>query len=338
MLQIRCPFCDAEMSVPESLVGKSGRCGDCREQFVVKRPASRGRAARAAAVVDDGDPSLEIVSDDDAVDESLVLEIDDGIEESIWLDDGPFRVSVEPGFPDVPREIIDDIREVIGDKLQAAEQGVFRETDLSVSVDRYDPGSRFMRYMFPFFAGAAQVAISISGTVNGVPVETQTRAARYIGAFGGDSDKMLDACLQDCLGNTLLAIDAAAGREPPPFANFWNQVRIARWIVAGVALVAYGAVSGALRLQKPGRIGFGGGLFFTLVGSLFMAASALGIVTLGPLLFAPGDFLLNDPRGMKIMSRAGTKSPFVMKIVAAIILLVSCGGAFMTLMMLMEAR
>lgn len=329
------------MSIPESLVGKSGRCTGCRERFVARRPPPQSwRMARAP--VDDGNPFLETDIDDDRivdVEDDLEI-IDDEVDDSHVLeeDNGPFRIAVDPGFPDVPQDVLDEVAEAIRHRLTAAPEGTFRESDLSLSIDRYDPGSQFMRYMFPFLAGAARVALSITGSVNGQPVNASSRAACYMGFFGGDSQKMLEICLQDCLIKILLAIDAAAGRAQTPFARFWNRLRIACWVLAAMAAVTYAAVFAAVRLPNPGRNGAGGEVGLIIMGSVFMAVSCLGIVTLGPLLFAPREFLLNDPRGMKLMSRAGTRIPAMMKVVTAFLLFVSCGGILLALSLLMGQR
>ncbi|MBI3863853.1 MAG: hypothetical protein HY290_18340 [Planctomycetia bacterium] len=264
------------------------------------------------------------------------IEVDESI--ALEADDDPIRITADPGFPDVPRDVVDEVCEAVENRLRTGLKEDVRDADLIISIDRYDPGSRLMRYMFPFISGAARVALSVSGTINDARVDIETRAARYMGAFGGDSDKMLEACLQDCLSNILLDLDTASGREPAPFAQFWNRLRIVRWVVAGLAFVAYAAIFGAMRLPKPGPIGAGGEWFFLVIGSLFMAVSCLGIVALGPLLFAPADFLLTDPRGMKLMTRAGTKSPAVMKAAAALIFLVSCGGVLLAVILLLESR
>jgi hypothetical protein len=331
MLEIRCTSCDATIYFPESFVGKSGRCQICQQPFVALRSAPEN----------EGEQIFEIVSNDDRFerpDESEdVLEIIDDGDESIFLesDDDPLRISVEPGSPDVPREILGKVSEAIRDHLTASPDGTFRETDLSLSIDMYEPGSQFMRYMFPILAGAARVTMSMTGTVNGTPVDTSTRAARYWGVFGGNSQSLLTGCLKDCICNILLEIDAASGREPLPFARFWRRWQIDRWVVVAGTAATYAAVCAGLHLSKAvgnGRDDWEGIMFG---GSLITALSTLGVATLGPMVFAPRKFLLNDPRGMRIMSRVGANSTEVMRVIAAVISLISIGGVLMALAMMM---
>src|SRR5438309_1523800 len=126
MLHIRCPHCDATMSVPDNLVGRSGRCGDCMERFVVRRPAQLVRPPRPRLTADEGDSDLEIISDDDAAEGTLIGAED--VVDSIWLEDedeSPIRITVDPGFPNVPREVLREVRETLQRKFNAAEESVF---------------------------------------------------------------------------------------------------------------------------------------------------------------------------------------------------------------------
>lgn len=39
-LTIQCPECGKQISVPESAIGKTGRCGACQHRFVIQPPVS----------------------------------------------------------------------------------------------------------------------------------------------------------------------------------------------------------------------------------------------------------------------------------------------------------
>ena len=72
--------------------------------------------------------------------------------------------------------------------------------------------------------------------------------------------------------------------------------------------------------------------FFGLVA----AGATFGVISLSALLVAPRKFLLNDPHGMKVMTRAGVKSPIAPRIVAVVLVLISCGVIALALTLLLE--
>jgi hypothetical protein len=345
MIKMPCPYCGTRLKVPEAKVGKSRRCSACKETFVVPFPPVPKRRPVQPAL--DDDASLVIDSDDSSLviepDAGVALEIVDFLDNSAALNmqDARFRTEVVADSANVPRTVLKRIRDAIESHRNSADDDVFHAADICISVQEYDPGSRFLRYMFPFFAGAARVKFLVSGTVNGTVISFSSSgnigAARYIGAFGGSSEAMLESCLRDCIGNVCLLIDNTAGREPPPFARFWGRISLARWIAAAVVLVVFLGLSIALHPAKPGAKA-GGEVFAMIFGTALAAAATIGIVSLGGLLMAPSDFLLNHPDGMKIMTRTGVKSPLALRIVATLLLFASCGAAGLSLLILLERR
>jgi hypothetical protein len=343
MIKMPCPYCGTRLAVPEAKVGKSGRCSACKEKFVVphrSRPTRRSVHARS-----DDDSGLVIEPDDDS---SLVIEPDDDVPLEIvdFVDDPASGKSPHPRFrtevfaesTDVPEAVFERIRRAIDSHRDAVEEGVFNDADLSISVDQYDPGSQFLRYMFPFLAGAARVKISVTGTVNRESIEAETSAARYIGAFGGSSERMLKACLQDCIADLDFEIDAAAGREVPPFARFWRHIRLVRWVIAAVVFIVFLGLFLAFHPAKPGAKNDGGEILVMFLGGLFASAASFGIISFSALIFAPGDFLLNQRDGMKAMTRIGVTSPLALRIVATLVLLISCGAFALAVMFLLDGR
>lgn len=331
MIKIPCPHCGTRLTVPEAKVGKNGRCPECRELFVVPRPLPARRRLVQPAVDDDS----SLVIEDDEDDSSRVIDSDETALEIVdFLDgatgetsrDSRFRTEVVAETTDFPREVLTTIRTAIKSHRNVAADGVFPEADLHISVDEYDPGSRFLRYMFPFLAGAARVKMSVSGTVNGETISfapsTGIHAARYIGFLGGESEGMLEACLQDCIGDICLIIDKAAGRQRSSYARVWGQLQFVRWIVAAFVFVAFLGISLVLHPLKPGdnRIGKVVGL---VVVSLFASAASAGTVTAFGMFVAPSDFLLNHPNGRKLMRRTGVKSPGALSFAAILIFLIS---------------
>jgi hypothetical protein len=288
----------------------------------------------------DSDDSSRVIDDDDGA----ALEIVDYLDGAVTRTspDSHFQTQVAAESTDVPRPVLQRICDAVESHRNAAEEGVFREADLSIAVHDYDPGSRFLRYLFPFFAGGARVKLSVSGAVNGNSVSFSTHpeitAARYVGAFGGSSEKMLEACLQDCIGTLCSVLDTTAGREPPAFARFWGRIRVARWIIALVVFVTFLGSFMALHPAKPGDKDSGGSVFLMIFGGMFAAASTFGIISLGGLLVAPSDFLLRHPAGMRAMTRTGVKSPIALRIVAMLLLLVSFGAIGLSMLMLRDGR
>src|SRR5947207_4746924 len=157
MIKMPCPHCGTRLTVPAAKFGKNGRCPACRELFVVPRPLPARRRLVQPAVDDDS----SLVIEDDEDDSSRVIYADKTALEIVDFLDGAaggtsrgsrFRTEVVAETTVIPREVLTTIRAAIKSHCTVAADGVFDEADLCVSVDEYDPGSRFLRYMFPFFA------------------------------------------------------------------------------------------------------------------------------------------------------------------------------------------
>jgi drug/metabolite transporter (DMT)-like permease len=146
---------------------------------------------------------------------------------------------------------------------------------------------------------------------------------------------MLEACEQDCIGMLYSAIDDAAGREPPPFARLWGNIRLVRWIVAAAVFLLFLGLFMTFRPAKP-HFNNRGQIVATVFGSGLAMAASFGLVTFGGLIFAPDDFLLNHPAGMKVMTRTGVRRPTGVRIFATILILISCGAMWLSLVILFE--
>lgn len=195
----------------------------------------------------------------------------------------------------------------------------YYQADLRLHVVEYDPGSQVLRYLVPFLAGAATVVVTMSGTVNGAPVEQRVAASRYVGVFGGSSNTLARSCLDQCLTKIEIALGVHLDRPPATYSKFLTRLRLINCLVAAAASTTFAFLYpwSARRLaREPSQ-------FVWVFYSLVIAVATYGVISMAALLFAPRSFLTDDPQGRQLLRRVGVSTPSAARLIAALLLGIS---------------
>jgi hypothetical protein len=193
------------------------------------------------------------------------------------------------------------------------------QAELCVTCSEFELGSQMARYWTSGIAGAARAALTLTGNVDGKPLDETFSATRRFGLFGGSSPAMASACLRSCSVKVLAAILQTAGVPETGFSRAWRWIGIAKWAATATLLVAYLAI-GLATLPTPGnRVSVhqvNDRRLLLIMGAMLAAGGTYAVIAMGAMLFAPRRFLETDPRGVRAMVRVGMQNIAGMRIAA----------------------
>lgn len=228
--------------------------------------------------------------------------------------DASVTVTVDPGIPESEHDRLrSDIKQALIEHLRLCE-GLVDTAALDAVVTEFSRDQ-----------GQAIFSITLSGTLNGQPVERKAHARRsprkavgFGGAVGGAiigvitlafvGTKVgalhLRQCFKECMAELCLAIDDVIGRHESMAAAAWRSIAAVRWVAAVAVLIPLVVRSVMFR-----------GSFALFVAGMLLAGSVFGIIHAMGLFFMPTSFFLNEPRGRKALSRSGVRSVIGLRIV-----------------------
>jgi len=192
---------------------------------------------------------------------------------------------------------------------------------------------------------SAMLKLGLEGEVNAVPVRINARAQRTVGNHGektmhrllNATERMLteapteaklidtiggerlDQCVAECVAKLEIQLDNVLGVEESPSAKRWRLMHFVGLGIACLATVLWYAVTLSLGERNFGLV------MISLVATwaaIFLSLHCLAI------LFMPAQFFVDEPRGRKAMSRLGTQSIPMARVISAILIMVLLASAF----------
>jgi hypothetical protein len=312
-IEFRCPFCRKLLTVADIFSGRSGMCTGCNKTIAIPNIGDLGRRSDPA-------PGVSAA--------------------------GPRSMSLHLTYPEVTPRLssaenteretdpaIETLRAAVVGYLDNAGEDVFRNVDLQLTIWGFDE-ARIVQDTLIRPRRTAHVSLRICGVVNDAPIDKTVSAKRGAGRSLKIGRKFLEACLLECTGEILGALDEAAERPFSEFSLWWRRFRIFKWAVcAGLFLAQTLVMLFVIQPMEKQKMGIGGRAILAMMASSFTAGGAFGVLSLGALLFAPGVFLKHDPAGIRVMVKAGVRSTILLRVLALflglIFLLVFVFGVFL---------
>lgn len=186
---------------------------------------------------------------------------------------------------------------------------------------------------------SAVLKMGLEGQLNDAPVRINARAQRTVGNHGEKSmhrllnaterllteapteakltdtigGARLDQCVAECVAKLEMQLDKVLGVEESPAAKRWRLMHFAGLGLATLATLVWYAVTLSLGERNFGLV------MVSLVATwaaIFLSMHCLAILAM------PSQFFVDEPRGRKAMSRLGTQSIPMARIISAILIVV----------------